>query len=69
MINLMPNQKQYNKLILLEIQMVIIIIIIFFSIFFIVEEVKEKNLDLPQGAVKVLWMCSTVSFCSKVISL
>ena len=67
MINLMPNQKQYNKLILLEIQMVIIII--FFSIFFIVEEVKEKNLDLPQGAVKVLWMCSTVSFCSKVISL
>ena len=67
MINLMPNQKQYNKLILLEIQMVIIIISFFY--FFIVEEVKEKNLDLSQGAVKVLWMCSTVSFCSKVISL
>ena len=42
---------------------------LFFFIFFIIEEVKEKILDLSQGTVKVLWMCSTVLFCSKVISV
>ena len=42
---------------------------LFFFIFFIIEEVKEKILDLSQGTVKVLWMCSTVLFCSKVISI
>ena len=34
------------------------------TIFFIIEEAKETVWDFSQGTVKVLWMCSTVLFCS-----
>ena len=35
------------------------------TMFFIIDEAKEETvLDFSQGAVKVLWMCSTVLVCS-----
>ena len=38
-------------------------------IFLIIEEVKETFLNISQGAVKVFWMCSTILFCSNIISI
>ena len=37
--------------------------------FLIIEEAKETVLDFSQGTVKVLLMCSTVLFCSNIISI
>ena len=34
------------------------------KMFFIIGEAKETVLDFSQGTVKVLWMCSTILFCS-----
>ena len=34
------------------------------TMFFIIEKAKETVLDFSQGIVKVLWMCSTILFCS-----
>ena len=39
------------------------------KMFFIIEEVKETILDFSHGTVKVLWMCSTILFCSNIISI
>ena len=39
------------------------------KMFFIIEEVKENILDFSHGTVKVLWMCSTILFCSNIISI
>ena len=39
------------------------------TMFFIIEEAKETVLDFSQGTVKVLWMCSTILFCSNIISI
>ena len=38
------------------------------TMFFIIEEAKETVLDFSQGTVKVLRMCSTILFCSNIIS-
>ena len=32
------------------------------TVFFIIEEAQETILNFLQGAVKVLWMCSTIYF-------
>ena len=37
------------------------------TMFFIIEESKETILYFLQGTVKVLWMCSTILFCSNII--
>ena len=39
------------------------------TIFFIIEEAKETILDFSQGTMKVLWMCSTILFCFKIIGI
>ena len=47
------------------------------TIFFIIEETKETIFDFSQRIVKVLWMssydlataCSTILFCSNIISI
>ena len=47
------------------------------TICFIIEEAKETILDFWKGTVKVLWMssydlataCSTILFCSNIISI
>ena len=53
----MPTKKQYNKLILGNLDANNNRLL-----FFIIEEVKETILDFSQGAVKVFWMCSTILF-------
>ena len=37
------------------------------TMFFMTEEAKEIILDIPQGTIKVLWMCSTIWFYLKII--
>ena len=39
------------------------------TMFFSIEEAKESILDFSEGAVKVLWMCSIILFCLKIISI
>ena len=35
----------------------------------IIEELKETILGFSQGTVKVLWMCSTILFCTNITSV